>query len=312
MRSSKKLCALIVSILTVALALTYISYGSEISALTLSKLPFLSYLHKRSVSEGDLEIHFIDVGQGDSILLRSDEAVLLIDTGPDDSKYELEAYLRSYGIKRIDCLILTHPHADHIGGATQILSSFKVGSVIANIYDTDSYYQEALLESMAESKLEPISPSIDAEYSIGDISFRVFSPEIEYSDMNNNSIVVRIVWGSTSFLLTGDAEASAELDILDSFSASELQSSLLKLGHHGSYTSTDPRFLDAVSPEWVVISCGRENEYGHPHYITLERLEEYGISDDRILRTDTLGSILLVSDGEEISLCSSSVEIPAA
>ncbi len=303
MKFSKKLCALIVSVLTVGLFVGYLAYGSELSSLALSKLPVLSFLHRRNVCDGELEVHFIDVGQGDSILIRSDEAILLIDAGTASSKYELEAYLRSYGINRIDCLILTHPHSDHIGGAAQIISSFKIGSILTGIYDTDSRYQDEMLEAAEENGIETVEPILGADYSVGDISFKVLSPDIgvAYSEMNNNSIAIRLSWGDTEFLFTGDAEAMAERDILEEF-YDELESDVLKLGHHGSSTSTSEDFLEAVDPEWVVISCGKDNEYGHPHYETLRRLEDFGISDDHILRTDKLGSIILISDGETVSL----------
>lgn len=253
--------------------------------------------------DGTLEVHIIDVGQGDSILVRSDEAVLLVDAGTSESKYTIENYLKAQGISKIDCFICTHPHADHIGSAEYIVRNFTIGNVMMCESDSSSQYLKRLLEAIDETNTNLTAAEYNTECTLGDMVFKILapSPELDMAS-NNGSIVLRIEWGNTAFMLTGDAEIKSEKAILENFSAYELKSNVLKLGHHGSSTSSSKDFLAAVSPEWVAISCGRDNEYGHPHYEVLERLWSMGISDDKIMRTDEDGNIIFVSDGERVYL----------
>lgn len=257
----------------------------------------------RGISDGELEAHFIDVGQGDSVLIRTKENVILVDAGTEESQYRLLLYLKSFGIKKIDCFVMTHPHADHIGGARRILENFKIGTVVMCGSDSTSVYLESALEVIDEKGIKLIEPIPGDTYGVGEISFRVLAPnEGEDTSGNDGSIVMKVMWGETSFMLTGDAESGSEAKILSVFQPEELKCDVLKAGHHGSYTSTSDAFLDAVKPEWAVISCGRDNPYSHPHSELLDRLRSHGIPDERILRTDRIGDIVFISDGKEVYL----------
>lgn len=305
-RFSGKLGALIVSVLIVGLAFAYIGWGDRLGGLA-EKLGIeysrLTDLYVRKLADGELEAHFIDVGQGDSILLRSDRTAILIDSGTNDSEEILRRYLRAFGVKTLDCFICTHPHEDHIGGSDMIIDSFEVDRLMLCGSDSASYSLKKLLDKANRRGVELLVPEYGAKYTIGDISFRVLAPSPGLDTASNDgSIVVRVEWGETSFLLAGDAELDSESAMLADFPAQELDSTLLKVGHHGSNTSSGDGFLAAVSPEWAVISCGRDNDYGHPHREVLNRLEEYGVPEDHILRTDKNGSIVFISDGSELYL----------
>lgn len=302
----KKLGALIASVLIVGLAFAYIGWGDRLGGLA-EKLGIeysrLTDLYVRELGDDELELHFIDVGQGDAILLRSNRAAILIDAGTNSSEALLKGYLRSFGVYVIDCFVCTHPHDDHIGGADMILNSFKVGRVLLCDSDSTSYALTGLLDKAKLRGVELVTPEYGAVYTVGDISFRVLAPSAGADTaQNNGSIVVRAEWGETSFLLTGDAERDSEAAMLADFTPEELKSTLLKLGHHGSNTSTSDEFLATVSPEWAVITCGRDNEYGHPHREVLNRLGEYGVPANHILRTDKNGSIVFISDGSGLYL----------
>ena len=256
---------------------------------------------KKSPDEGTLELHVIDVGQGDALLVRTGSSVMLVDTGTGESKYFLKSYLKSRGVDKIDCLVCTHPHADHIGGAEYIVRNFRVGQVMLCGSDSTSPYLANLLSAIEELDIDIAAPEYGAAYELGDITFRILSPYDGFdTSSNSGSIVMRVEWGATAFMLTGDAESDAEAFMLDSFTSDELKSDFIKLAHHGSSTSTSEEFLAAVDPEWVAISCGRDNDYAHPHYEVIERLRKYGIPDDHILRTDISGTIVFVSDGEQV------------
>lgn len=255
----------------------------------------------RGAESGELELHVIDVGQGDAILIRSDDAAVLVDTGTYDSRGALAEYLRANNAYRIDCLIITHPHADHIGGAEYIVRNFKVGCVMLCDSDSTSASLTRLLTAVDELGIRLTEPSVGSLTEVGDITFRVLSPLPGLDTASNDgSIVMRVEWGSTAFMLTGDAETPAEELILENYPPEELRCDFLKLGHHGSSTSTSGKFLDAVSPGWVAISCGKDNDYGHPHREVLERLRGFGLDDEHILRTDRDGSVVFVSDGREV------------
>lgn len=305
-RFSGKLGALIVSVLIVGLAFAYIGWGDRLGGLA-EKLGIeysrLTDLYVRKLADGELEAHFIDVGQGDSILLRSNRTAILIDSGTNDSEEILRRYLRAFGVKTLDCFICTHPHEDHIGGSDMIIDSFEVDRLMLCGSDSASYSLKKLLDKANRSGVELLEPEYGAKYTIGDITFRVLAPGSGLDTASNDgSIVVRVEWGETSFLLAGDAELASESAMLADFPPEELDSTLLKVGHHGSNTSSGDEFLAAVSPEWAVISCGRDNDYGHPHREVLNRLEECGVPADHILRTDRNGSIVFISDGRELYL----------
>ena len=228
--------------------------------------------------------------------------MLLIDAGTNSSEDELRAYLDACGVDDIDCFVCTHPHEDHIGGADMILGEYNVERLIMPETESSTVTVTKLLDALEASDAVYTEPVVGDVYTSGGFAFTILAPDESVADdSNNSSIVLRLDYGSTSFMFTGDAEAESEACILAEFSPSELDCDFLKLGHHGSTTSTTEEFLDAVSPEYAAISCGEGNSYGHPHREILELLESRGITGDKLLRTDLDGTCVIYSDGERIS-----------
>ena len=245
------------------------------------------------------EFHFIDVGQADAILIRVPEGDILIDAGTNDSEEALRAYLDELGVDTIEYAIFTHPHSDHIGGADMIMKDYDVKNVIMPDATATSKVFTRMLDAIEASDAKVIEAIPDKSYSVGDLTLTILAPQGSgYTDANNYSVVVRVDWGETSALLTGDAEDVSEEEMLDAYGRSgELDVDLLKVGHHGAKTSTTKEFLREVSPAYAVISVGEGNTYGHPTNQALERLED---EDVTYWRTDLEGSIVIVSDGEDL------------
>lgn len=249
----------------------------------------------------NVRVHFIDVGQGKSILIEAPEKTVLIDAGENDQGKTVLKYLSDNGIKSIDIAIGTHPHSDHIGGLDTVIMGIPVSSVILPVIPdemvpTTITYTD-LLEAIAEKglKITPARPG--AKYALGNGSeLTVLAPlGADYDDLNDFSVVTRLDYGETSFLFTGDASSPAENDMLNS--GENLHADVLDAGHHGSRGATTAKFLAAVNPRTAVISCGLDNPYGHPHRELIERLTNHGA---RILRTDLHGSVVIISDGETL------------
>jgi beta-lactamase superfamily II metal-dependent hydrolase len=258
-------------------------------------------------SEDSIRVYFFNVGQGDSILLQTDENAVLIDAGEYSVRRELLSYLRDAGISTLDYLIATHPHEDHIGGMIPVLDNFTVKNVVLTEAPGTTASYESFLKFVDEQKIPVTFPQAGDAISAGLIELNVLAPLSDYSDdLNNASLVLRMVYGDTAFLFTGDAEGESERDMLEA--GSPLRASVLKIGHHGSRAATTPAFLDAVSPpdavspSVAVISCGSVNSYSHPHEEVLTRLEERGM---QLYRTDESGTIIMSTDGEKVYLQSS-------
>lgn len=301
----KKISALIISVLFVAAALIYIVGGGDIQRFLDERFGLGDIFGTvGDTAEGELQVHIIDVGQGDSSLIISDDGVILIDAGPNSAEDALRAHLDACGVKTIDYFICTHPHEDHIGGADMVINEYTVKTVLMPETDVSTATVNRLfdaLEASDDTVLE--APEVGDEYSLGKISFKILAPDPSVADdANNSSIVLRLRFGDTYFMFTGDAEKASEEKILETFTASELKCDFLKIGHHGSSTSTSEEFLDAVSPVCVSISCEKGNSYGHPHSETLKKLEERGLTGERLLRTDELGTIVVFSDGKKLSV----------
>lgn len=252
--------------------------------------------NKKEAWEQSLEVHYIDVGQGDAILIKQDEYNMLIDAG--DNKYEktVVAYLKDKGVTKLDYVIGTHPHADHIGGLDAVIDSFDIGKIIMpKVTHTSKTYEDVLI-AIKNKGLKISSPIIGGNYELGEATFTIIAPNGEkYKDYNNYSVVLRMEFGENSFLFTGDAETLSEKEILNNKHKVEAQ--VLKVGHHGSNTSTSIGFLDAVNPEYAIIQVGADNKYGHPNIEIINRLEEHKI---KIFRNDLHGDIILISDGENL------------
>lgn len=244
-------------------------------------------------------IHFIDVGQGDSILIQVNNKNILIDSGPNLSEKKLETYLKKHKVKKIDFLIATHPHEDHIGGGDNILKKFN----IVHIYSPQIISNNKdFINLVAEIKKQNKKINIASEGVIielgKDAYLKFFSPEKKnYDNINNSSSVIKFTFRNISFLFTGDCEKLIEDTLLSSDYA--LSSDVLKVAHHGSKTSSSKLFLSKVNPKYAVISCGIGNDYGHPDKLILNRLKEIGM---QIFRTDIDGHIVFYTDGDSLSI----------
>lgn len=252
--------------------------------------------------KNETQVYFLDVGQGDCELIRLKSGqTVLIDAGTGETSARLTDYIKNLGVTRVDLLIATHPHEDHIGGMAQVVRSFPVGKVyMPKIADsqvpTTSVYEKLLTAIQDKGLTVSQASGGDEIYSAGDETMRVFAPNSsKYSGLNSYSVVVKLTCGQKSFLFTGDAEADSEKEMLKK--GYDLKSDVLKCGHHGSSTSTSAAFLKAVGPGAAVISCGVDNDYGHPDAAVVARLEKAGVA---IYRTDRQGTILARCDGTRI------------
>ncbi len=260
-----------------------------------------------NVDPDDLAVYFIDVGQADSalIMLPSGENVL-IDAGCENGaeRETIDAYInyiKSLGVTRIDSLFLSHPHYDHIGAADEVIRAFDIGEII--LPDCDPSLWGVVLDAMLEKNLTYTPAEVGMILNVGNASFKILAPDDKFvsddADKNNHSTVIRMVYGNTSFMFTGDAETQSETALMSVFDKSELKCDVLKVGHHGSNTSTSVKFLEAVDPAIAIISVGEGNSYGHPSDKILTRFEER--SSAEVLRTDIVGTIVITSDGERIT-----------
>lgn len=267
------------------------------NALTSSGKPSRPAASTGELSGQTAEIHFIDVGQGDSILIRSDGADILIDAGENDQGDTVNAYLDQAGVEELDLVIGTHPHSDHIGGLDVVLSEHSAKQVVLpelpdSMVPTTRTFED-LLYALGAQELE-ITPAVPGDcYTFGNGTLEILGPVADYDDLNNYSVVCQFTYGDFSCLLTGDMETKAEKDLLAS--GADVSADVLKLGHHGSSTSTGMDFLEEVNPSACIIEVGEGNSYNHPHAEVIERVEEYGCT---VYRTDLNGSILIETDGK--------------
>ncbi len=253
----------------------------------------------------EAEVYFFDVGQGDSALIRAGTYTMLIDAGLRDSWDALHGDLEALGVTELDCVIATHPHADHIGGMEDVIRSYEIGTFYMPILPDEDLPTTVTFEKMLDALEETgttvrgISAGTKIPSPDG-ARFEVLSPEEgdRFGEMNDYSAVVRFTFGNVSFLFTGDAEREIEERLLSEDAT--LSAQVLKCGHHGSYSATSVPFLYAVSPRFAVISCGKDNSYGHPHRETIEALESFGCE---ILRTDAGASFAAFTDGTDLTVC---------
>ena len=259
---------------------------------------------------GKLTVKMLDVGQGDAILIETGDQTVLVDTSDIDEQDKLKAQLRQAGVKRLDKVILTHPHADHIGGMDVVLADYEVGEVYDNGMPSTS---KIYLRYMKELKKQGIKrhglKTGDVLDLGGGVLFKVLAPSEELvakgtqrgykHDPNNESVVGQLIYGDFRMMFTGDAEAEEEKAILAALGPDSLQSQVLKAGHHGSKTSSSKEWLRAVSPQVALISCGAGNDYGHPHKAALKR---YSALQMQVYETDRVGTIILTSDGQDYDI----------
>lgn len=256
-----------------------------------------------TVADGDIAVHFIDVEQGDCELIVSGDTTVLVDCGEKIHSTRVINYLKSQGIRKLDYIIATHPHEDHIGGMSDIMQSFTVGKVImpevpAELLPMGKNF-EAMLDTIESRKIDAEYCRLGSTLDIGNGAVIDFIAPVhdDYTNLNNYSIVFRLTHGSRSFLFTGDIERAAESDILNS--GQYINCDVLKVGHHGSTSSSTPAFIEAVSPEYAVIEVGEGNSYGHPKEEVVNRLRAH----DCVIYTTMLnGNIVFVSDGENFAI----------
>jgi competence protein ComEC len=252
-----------------------------------------------NLTSENLVIHFIDVGQADSILVEMpNKEVALIDGGNRDDAELIIGYIKNLKINKINYIIATHPHEDHIGGLPDIINTFKIGKVYMPNRKANTKIFEKLLSEINKKGLKIIKAKGGQKIiDLKDLKFSILAPNSDrYDETNEYSIVNKLVYKNTSFLFTGDAEEESEKEMISL--GFNLSADLLKVGHHGGRTSTTESFLDKVNPKYAVISVGKDNDYGHPHKELIERLNGRNI---KVLRTDEIGTIIVQSNGEKIS-----------
>ena len=260
-----------------------------------------------NLNPNDLQVHYIDVGQADAILVRvpteNGMKNMLIDAGAplrESSKDKITTdYLANLGIDTLHYMIITHPHFDHASAAAEVIEAVNVENLILPECEATQAFWVDMFEAMEAKNLEYIPSEVGDTYQIGDASFEILGPvdPSKVKDTNDYSVVVRLDYGETSFLFTGDATVESEEEMLKVNASSKFKCDVLKVGHHGSDTSTGDAFLSAANPSLAIIQCGKDNEYGHPKPSVIEKLTKANIE---ILRTDLEGTIIICSNKQEV------------
>lgn len=239
----------------------------------------------------------MDVGQADAILIKQGTSAMLVDAGNNADAEFVVQYIKAQGVTKLNYVIGTHPHEDHIGGLDAVIKAFQIEKIIMPKAVATTKTYEDVLAAIQQKGLRITAPVPGTQYGLGSATFTVLAPNsAAYESLNNHSVVIRLAFGETSFLLTGDAEEVSEKEMLDK--GFVLKSDVLKVSHHGSATSTTANFLGAVDPRCAVISVGTENSYGHPSSSVIKRLQDRGVL---VYRTDENGTVIAVSDGAAIT-----------
>ena len=253
-------------------------------------------------SEERLEVTFIDVGQADSILLENEGHYMLVDAGNNEDGPKLVNYLKNQNIHQFDYVIGTHPHEDHIGGLDNIIEGFDINTFYMPDVITTTKTFEDVLDALGEKNMTLSIPKTNATFKLGDATVKVLYVGTEdESDLNDTSIVLKVTYQNVSFLLTGDASTKVE----EKLNPADLESTVLKVGHHGSSTATNEKFLNTVNPKYAIISVGENNQYEHPHTTVLNTLAAHNITT---YRTDQDGTIKVITDGTNIEINTSKTD----
>jgi competence protein ComEC len=240
----------------------------------------------------ELKAYFLDEGQADCTILESNKHFMLVDAGNNDDADYILNYLNTLGVEKLDYVIGTHPHEDHIGSLDAVINNYEIGTLIMpeKAHNTKTF--EDVVTAIENKGLSITPPTFGSSYTLGSATFSIITPNEDYGDdLNNWSVGIKIVSGDASIVMCGDAEEEAEQKIVET--GVDLKADILKIGHHGSSTSSSTAFLDAVSPKYAIIMCGEGNDYGHPHQETLDKLSERGIE---VFRTDEQGVIIANND----------------
>lgn len=253
--------------------------------------------NNKNKSISGIQLHFIDVGQADSILVQQGNSAMLIDAGNNDDYDKVRDYLKDKKIEYLDYLIGTHPHEDHIGGLDGVIKDFNIGKIYMPKVTKPTKTFEDVINAIRAKEMKISTPVPGSEFMLGEALCTILAPNgKEYKDENNYSIVIKIKYKEESFLLTGDAEGISEKEIMSK--NFNISADVLKLGHHGSNSSTTKAFLDKVKPKYAVLCVSKGNDYKHPHKTTMDKLKSRGI---KLYRTDEGGTIVCTSDGNSIS-----------
>ena len=251
-----------------------------------------------SKPEGTLEVHYIDVGQGDATLIKCGSHAMLIDGGNNNKGTTVQLYLKKQGVESLDYVIGTHPDADHIGGLDVIVYKYNCDTVIMPDYEKDTKTYQELVDVIHDKNMKITYPVVGEQYALGEAKFTIIAPNSNSygGNANDYSVAILLEYGKNRFLFTGDAEEASETEMLSN--GIELSADVYKVAHLGSRSASTQEFLNAVRPKYAVISCGEGNSYGHPHAEVLNRLRSMGVE---VFRTDEQGSIIASSDGENIT-----------
>lgn len=248
---------------------------------------------------GKLRVSYIDVGQGDSILIQIPNGKnILIDAGENDQGNKVVSYLKSQGVKRLDVTIWTHPHSDHIGGADVVTNAFDIGQVVMPKETSTTQTYRSLINAISQKGLKITEAKAGLKLDLGpEVNAQLLAPNsTHYEEVNDYSAVLRLTYGQNTFLFEGDAQAESEKEMIAK--GFDLKADVLKVGHHGSNTSTSSAFLAKIQPKYAVISVGEGNSYGHPKASTLTKLQKAAVS---VYRTDESGTVVAESDGKTIT-----------